>query len=196
MVIHAKSSVGTSRKLHNSWTGPWTIQEAISKVLFRIHTTGAWSRKPISIITSINRLQRYHVQVSADTTALDRLPLGQEYRPKDFKVQVKFLESSKDLPNPTREFEAHMHPPPDDFEDTPAAGEDPPRPPSPGIPQPRISPRKIRRNWTRARGKLSPKQSISPNSDHEMGSNNKEDPRSPSTFPQNPLWTPRTKKEG
>ena len=53
---------GTSRKLHNPWTGPWTIKEVLSEVLFRIETTGAWSRKPINIVTSIDRLQRYQVQ--------------------------------------------------------------------------------------------------------------------------------------
>ena len=71
-----KVPLGTSKKLHNPWTGPWVIKEVVSELLFRITTTGAWSRKSITIVTSIDRLQRY--QVSEDTTALDRLPLGQE----------------------------------------------------------------------------------------------------------------------
>ena len=115
---------GVSKKLHNLWTGPWTIKEVLSEVLFRIETTGAWSRKQINIVTRIDRLQRY--QVSEDTTALDRLPLGQNYEPEDFEVLDEFLESSEGLPGPTREFESHVHPPPDNFEDTAADRNEPP----------------------------------------------------------------------
>ena len=95
---------GISKKLHNPWTGPWVIREVLSEVLFKITTTGAWSKRTITIVTSIDRLQRY--QVSENTTALDWLPLGQDYEPKDFEVLDKFLESTDDLPEPTREFES------------------------------------------------------------------------------------------
>ena len=123
---------GTSKKLHNPWTGPWTIKEVLSEVLFRIETTGAWSKRPIHIVTSIDRLQRYRVKEG--TTALDRLPLGQDYRPEDFDILDEFLESSGELPGPTKDFESRTYPPPDDFEDPVAGEEDPPRPPSPVIP--------------------------------------------------------------
>ena len=52
---------GVSKKLHNPWTGPWTIKEVLSEVLFRIETTGAWSQKQIKIVTGIDQLQRYQV---------------------------------------------------------------------------------------------------------------------------------------
>ena len=85
-----KVPMGTSKKRHNPWTGPWTIKEVLSEVLFRIETTGTWIRKPISIVTSIDRLQRYRVREG--TTALDRLPLGQDYEPEDFDILDEFLE--------------------------------------------------------------------------------------------------------
>ena len=163
------------QKLHNPWTRPWTIKEVLSEVLFRIETTGAWSRKPISIVTSIDRLQRYHVQEG--TTALDRLPLGQDYKPEGFDILDEFLESSEDLPGPTRDFESRAYPPPDDFGDPMAGEDDSPRPPSPVIPQPRISPRKVRHDWPRARGKFSPELGSSSEDDEDMGSNNEEDPK-------------------
>ena len=162
------------------WTGPWTIKEVLSEVLFRIETTGAWSRKPINIVTSIDRLQRY--QVREGTTALDRLPLGQDYKPEDFDVLDEFLESTEDLPGPTREFESRIHPNPDDLGELLNNEEDPPRPPSPVIPQPRTSPRKVRHDWTRARGNLSP-DDLPSEDDEEMGSNNEEDPKDPTYSP-------------
>ena len=171
---------GTSRKLHNPWTGPWTIKEVLSEVLFRIETTGAWSRKPIDIVTSIDRLQRY--QVREGTTALDRLPLGQDYRPEDFDVLDEFLESTEDLPGPTREFESRNHPNPDNLGELLDEEEDLPRPPSPVIPQPRTSPRKVRHDWACARGNLSPEH-LPSEDDEEMGSNNEEDPKDPTYSP-------------
>ena len=157
------------------------IQEILPEVLFKITTTGAWSKRNITIVTSIDRLQRY--QVSENTTALDRLPLGQDYEPKDFEVLDEFLKSTDDLPEPTQEFESQAYPPPDDFEEHPDTKEEPDRPPSPAIPQPRISPRKIRHNWTPARGKFSPGSEISSDDDDDMGSNNEEDPKDPDYFP-------------
>ena len=137
-------------------------------------------------MTSIDRLQRY--QVREDTTALDRLPLGQNYQPEDFDVLNEFLESSEDLPGPTREFESRIYPNPDDLGEPLNDGEDRSRPPSPVIPQPRTSPRKVRHNWSHARGNLSPEPDQSSEDDKEMGSNNEEDPRDPTyTPPDSPM---------
>ena len=61
--------------------------------------------------------------------------------------------------------------------------DDHPRPPSPVIPQPRISPRKVRHNWSRARGNLSPELDPPSEDDEEMGSNNEEDPGDPTYIP-------------
>ena len=124
-------------------------------------------------MTSIDRLQRF--QVPEDTTALDRLPLGQNYEPEDFEVLDEFFESSGDLPGPTKKFESDRYPSPDDFGDPATEREEPTRPISPGIPQPRTSPRKVRQNWTRARGRLSPNSDS--DKDEDMGSNNEEDPK-------------------
>ena len=55
--------------------------------------------------------------------------------------------------------------------------DDPPRSPSPVISQPRTSPRKVRHDWSRARGNLSPDRDPSSEDDEEMGFNNEEDPR-------------------
>ena len=148
-------------------------------------SSSAWSRKQINIVTSIDRLQSY--QVSESTTALDRLPLGQNYEPKDFEVLNEFLESSGDLPEPTREFESNLYPQPDDFGDPAAEGDEPPRPLSPNIPQPRISPRKVRQNWTRARGRSPPDSDFPSEDDEEMGSKNEEDPKDPEYIPPDSL---------
>ena len=59
---------------------------------------------------------------------------------------------------------------------------DPPRPQSPAIPQPRTSPRKVRHNWARARGSLSPEH-LPSDDDEEMGSNNEEDFKDPTYSP-------------
>ena len=176
-----KVPTGTSRKLHNPWMGPWTIKEVLSEVLFRIETTGAWSRKPINIVTSIDRLQRY--QVREGTTALNRLPLGQDYEPKDFDILDELLESPEDLPGPTKEFESRAYPAPDDFGNPLVDEDDHPRPPTPAIPQPRTSPRKVRHDWSRARGNLSPELGPSSKDDEDMGSNNEEDPADPAYVP-------------
>ena len=67
-------------------------------------------------------------------------------------------------------------------------GDDRSRPTSPVIPQPRISPRKVRHNWSRTRGNLSPELDHPSEDDEEMGSNNEEDPGDPTyTPPDSPM---------
>ena len=130
---------------------------------------------------------------SRKTPRHSTVPLGQDYEPKDFEVLDEFLESTDDLPEPTREFESQTHPPPDDFKDHPDTKEEPPRSPSPAIPQPRISPRKIRRDWTRARDRFSPDPDTALDDHDEMGSNNEEDLGTQSTFPLTRQWTQEMK---
>ena len=88
----------------------------------------------------------------------------------------------RQLPGPTKEFESKYHPSPDNLGELPDDEEDLPRPPSPAIPQPRTSPRKVRHDWTRARGNLSPEH-LPSDEDEEMGSNNEEDPKDPTYSP-------------
>ena len=89
-LITPRVPLGTSKKLHSPWTGPWKILEKISDVLFSIATEGAWSKKPIQLQVSIDRLARYQVQNLED--GVDVAPQGQEFEPEDFQVQDEFLE--------------------------------------------------------------------------------------------------------
>ena len=105
-----------------------------------------------------------------------------DYSPEDFDVLDEFLESTEDLPEPTREFESKHHPNPDNFGELLDEEENPPRPPSPVIPQPRTSSRKVRHDWARARGNLSPEH-LPSDDDEDMGSNNEEDFKDPTYSP-------------
>ena len=118
------------------------------------------------------------------------------YKRQDFNVLDEFLEGTEDLPGPTREFESRNHPNPDNLGELLDEEENLPRPPSPVIPQPRTSPRKVRHDWARARGNLSPEH-LPSEDDEEMGSKNEEDPKDPTYSPsESPMDSDEDPEEG
>ncbi len=52
---------GVSRKLQTFWTGPWSIQECLNKVTYRIQPDPSWTGQKEQIV-SVDRLKPYYAQ--------------------------------------------------------------------------------------------------------------------------------------
>ena len=89
-LLTPKVPTGKSRKLHSPWTGPWRVEDVVSPVLFKISTVGAWSRRDLTLVVSIDRISRY--KTPEDQTELDVMPLHQLYEIEDFVIPDEFLE--------------------------------------------------------------------------------------------------------
>ena len=54
-------------KLSNPWSGPWLVQQKLSKVIYRIITLGNWNRQGvIASLVSIDRLTKYNLDKEHD----------------------------------------------------------------------------------------------------------------------------------
>ena len=107
-LITPKVPVGTSKKLHSPWTGPWKVTKKVTEVLFTIETEGAWSKKNISLTVSVDRLARYLIQDPVD--GIDITPQLQDYSPEDFEVQDEFLEGGLEEQEDQKEILANLPP--------------------------------------------------------------------------------------
>ena len=66
-----RQNVGTSRKLHRGWTGPFKIGKVISEVMYMITPSGDWTDKRPSIPAVIHRMIRYEPDTALPTPRVD-----------------------------------------------------------------------------------------------------------------------------
>ena len=62
-----RQTVGQARKLHQGWTGPFQVQNAVSEVMYVITPHGDWTDKRPLIPAVIHRLRRYHKDTAEAT---------------------------------------------------------------------------------------------------------------------------------
>ena len=59
--LFTPKTTARSRKLQQHWTGPWTVEQEISPVLFRVRS-GPWNVNQIDVTAGLDRLRRYHAR--------------------------------------------------------------------------------------------------------------------------------------
>ena len=123
--LFTPKTTARSRKLQQQWTGPWTVEQEISPVLFRIRS-GPWNANQIDITAGLDRIRRYHSTAEPPTA-------DQSLEARDVDLSDEFVETEPQAAGERAEDfpDEELYVPPA----APPIGQ-PPEPPDPGSDEP------------------------------------------------------------